>query len=65
MLLETLMSDPDSVQKVFPSRVKDFWCFSGPWVGGLGRASPQSSSRSGTPVAHLSAHSCGAGEAEF
>ena len=26
MLLETLMSDPDSVQ--------DFWCFSGPGVGG-------------------------------
>ena len=32
MLLETLMSDPDSVQKAFP-KAKDFWCFSGP-VGG-------------------------------
>ena len=35
MLLETLMSDPDSVQKA-PSRVNDFWCFSGPGVGGFG-----------------------------
>ena len=34
MLLETLMSDPDSVQKASPSRVKDFWCFSGPGVEG-------------------------------
>ena len=35
ILLETLMSDPDSVQKGLPSRVKDFWCFSGSGVGGL------------------------------
>ena len=35
MLLETLMGDPDSVQKVFfLGGVKDFWCFSGPGVGG-------------------------------
>ena len=34
ILLETLMSDPDSVQKGLPSRVKDFWCFSGSGVGG-------------------------------
>ena len=32
MLLETLMSDPDSVQKAFP-KAKDFWCFSG-WSEG-------------------------------
>jgi hypothetical protein len=35
MLLETLMSDPDSVQKAPPpQRVKNFWCFPGPGVGG-------------------------------
>ena len=34
MLLETLMSDPDSVQKPLPTLLKDFWCFSGPGVGG-------------------------------
>ena len=53
MLLETLMNDPDSVQKAFPQQSEGFLVFFGARgrrVGGLGRASPQSSSRSGTLV---------------
>ena len=34
ILLETLMSDPDSVQKALPQQSEGFWCFSGPGVGG-------------------------------
>ena len=33
LLLETLMSDPDSGQKALP-HPPEFWCFSGPGVGG-------------------------------
>ena len=43
MLLETLMSDPDSVQKAIPHPPEGFLVFFGarrPRVGGLGRASP-------------------------
>jgi len=43
MLLKTLMSDPDSVQKAFPQQSEGFLAFFGAWrrrVGGLGRASP-------------------------
>ena len=43
MLLETLMSDPDSVQKASPQQSEGFWVFFGARrrrVGGLGRASP-------------------------
>ena len=53
MLLETLMSDPDSVQKALPHPPEGFLVFFGAGrrrVGGLGRASPWSSSRSGTLV---------------
>ena len=42
MLLETLMSDPDSVQKAFPHPPEGFLVFFGARrrrVGGLGRAS--------------------------
>ena len=34
MLLETLMSDPDSVQKALPHPPEGFLVFSGPGVGG-------------------------------
>ena len=43
MLLETLMSDPDSVQKAFPQQSEEFLMFFGARrrrVCGLGRASP-------------------------
>ena len=43
MLLETLMSDPDSVQKALPHPPEGFLVFFGARrrrVGGLGRASP-------------------------
>ena len=43
MLLETLMSHPDSVQKGLPQQSEGFLMFfgeSGGRVGGLGRASP-------------------------
>ena len=43
MLLETLMSDPDSGQKALPHPPEGFLVFFGPRrrrVGGLGRASP-------------------------
>ena len=33
MLLETLMSDPDSIQKAFPHPIERFWCFAGPGRG--------------------------------
>ena len=43
LLLETLMSDPDSVRKAFPQQsegVLVFFGVRGRRVGGLGRASP-------------------------
>ena len=46
MLLETLLSDPDSVPKALPHQAEGFLVFFGAprrRVGGLGRASPQSS----------------------
>jgi hypothetical protein len=63
MLLETLMSDPDSVQKAFPQQSEGFLVFFG--ARRLGVRLTMSSSRSGTLVTHVSAYSCGAGRAEL
>ena len=68
MLLETLMSDPDSVQKALPQQSERFLFFRGPASEGrrLGaRLTIELYSRSGTLVTHLSAFLCGAGGAEF
>ena len=64
MLLETLMSDPDSVQKAFPHPPEGFLVFFGARrrrVGGLGRPYL----RALVALGRSASHSCGAGGAEF
>ena len=55
-------------KKLSPTLLKDFWCFSGPGVGGSavwGAPHHRALVALGTLVTHLSAYSWGAGGAEF
>ena len=64
MLLETLMSDPDSGQKASPL-LKDFWCFLGPGVGGSAVWGAPHHRALVVWDARRASHSCGAGGAEL
>ena len=65
MLLEKLMSDPDSVRKALPHQAETNMLVFGEGRRFGARSTIELYSRSGTLVTHLSAHSRGAGGADL